>query len=138
MCQTHILCAYIIETSMHEIIWIISKENKCYNFATMGIIARKYQTEFVCRYDKAVGVPYYSAEDFKDLKQEKSVFINTSNIETHYFFYYYDNYKTDKLILFCPGIGPGHTAYLREIEYLAKKGYKVLTLDYAGTGESKG
>ena len=104
----------------------------------MGIIARKYQTEFVCRYDKAVGVPYYSADDFKGLKQEKGVFINTSNIETHYFFYYYDNYKTDKLVLFCPGIGPGHTAYLREIEYFAKKGYKVLTLDYAGTGESKG
>ena len=44
----------------------------------------------------------------------------------------------DKIILFLPGLGPGHASYMREIETLAKRGYKVLTLDYTGCGESKG
>ena len=35
-------------------------------------------------------------------------------------------------------MGPGHTAYIAEIEALARRGYKVLTLDYAGCGESGG
>ena len=42
------------------------------------------------------------------------------------------------VILFCPGIGPGHTAYLTEIELLCQSGYKVVTLDYTGTGASEG
>ena len=42
------------------------------------------------------------------------------------------------LLLFCPGIGPGHTAYLAEIETLCRAGYRVLTLDYTGCGASGG
>ena len=56
----------------------------------------------------------------------------------HYFFYYYADYKKDEIILFCHGLGPGHTAYLAEIETLCRRGYKVLTLDYRGCGDSKG
>ena len=104
----------------------------------MGIIARRYIKDLVHRYDKEIGVPYYSVSDYKDLKQESFSFTNSKGIEIHYFFYYYDNYKKDRLVLFCPGIGPGHVAYLTEIEWLAKNGYKVLTLDYTGCGESKG
>lgn len=104
----------------------------------MGIISKLYIKNFVTRYDKEVGVPYYSPCDFKGLKQESYTFTNSKGIEIHYFYYYYDNYKTDKVILFCHGIGPGHVAYLAEINCLAKRGYKVLTLDYTGCGESKG
>ena len=104
----------------------------------MGIISRLYIKKFVKRYDKEVGVPYYSHLDFKGLQQEKDAFIDSRGVEVHYFYYYYNNYKEDKVILFCPGIGPGHTAYLAEINQLAKRGYKVLTLDYSGCGESKG
>ena len=35
-------------------------------------------------------------------------------------------------------MGPGHTAYIAEIEALARRGYRVLTLDFAGCGESGG
>ena len=104
----------------------------------MGIISKRYIRDFVKRYDKEVGVPYYSYLDFNGLKQESFSFINSKGIEIHYFYYYYDNYKEDKVILFCPGIGPGHVAYFAEINALAKRGYKVLTLDYTGCGESKG
>ena len=104
----------------------------------MGIISRRYIKDFVCRYEKQVGVPYYSVSDFKGLKEEKASFNNSKGTEIHYFYYYYDNYKEDKIILFLPGIGPGHVSYFKEIATFAKRGYKVLTLDYTGCGESKG
>lgn len=113
----------------------------------MGFIVNHYIKYFVHRYDKEVGIPYYFFKDFKGFKCEENSFFITygSNKKTqsygtniHYFFYYYDNYKDDKIILFCHGMGPGHTAYLAEIELLARRGYKVLTLDYAGCGESGG
>ena len=104
----------------------------------MGIVSKVYIEKFVCRYDKEVGVPYYAYTDFKGLKQETYTFYNSKGIEIHYFFYYHDNYKDDKIILFLPGLGPGHASYMREIETLANRGYKVLTLDYTGCGESKG
>lgn len=104
----------------------------------MGIISNQYIKQFVHRYDKEVGIPYYSVKDFKDLHQECNCFTNSKGIEIHYFYYYYDNFKTDKIILFLHGIGPGHSAYLAEIECLARRGYKVLTLDYTGCEESKG
>ena len=104
----------------------------------MGIISRRYIKDFVCRYNKQVGVPYYSSNDFNGFKEEAYSFNNSKGIEIHYFYYYYDNYKEDKLILFLPGIGPGHVSYFAEIETLARRGYKVLTLDYTGCGESKG
>ena len=104
----------------------------------MGPIAKVYIEKFVCRYDKEVGVPYYSAEDFKGFNREAYTFNNSKRIEIHYFFYYYANYRTDRIILFCPGLGPGHASYLAEIETLAKRGYKILTIDYTGCGESKG
>ena len=104
----------------------------------MGIIAKEYVKRFVCRYDKDIAIPYYSYLDFDGLHYEASSFLNSNNVEIHYFYYYYDNYREDKLVIFLHGIGPGHTAYLREIEYLARSGYKVLSLDYQGCGESKG
>ena len=104
----------------------------------MGFIVNLYRKNFIQRFDKEDGIPYYSKEDFDGLKCEEKTFNNSLGIEVHYFFYNYENYKKDKLIIFCPGIGPGHTAYLAEIELLSKAGYRVLTLDYTGCGASKG
>ena len=104
----------------------------------MGIISHIYKKKFVCRYDKEVGVPYYSHLDFKGLHQEAYSFVNSKGIDIHYFYYYYDKYQKDKVVLFCHGIGPGHTAYLAEIEALARRGFKVLTFDATGCGQSGG
>ena len=84
----------------------------------MGIVSYFYKKSLVCRYDKEVGIPYYSYNDFKGFKQDAFTFTNSRGIEIHYFYYYYDNYKDDKLILFCHGLCPGHTAYLAEISQL--------------------
>lgn len=104
----------------------------------MGFISRQYIKNFVCRYDKEVGVPYYSYLDFDGLHQEAFIFKNSSGVDIHYFYYFYDNYRQDKIILFSHGLGPGHTAYLKEIELLAKQGYKVLAYDATGCAESGG
>lgn len=55
-----------------------------------------------------------------------------------YYIYYYNGFVPDKIILFCPGIEPGHFAYMAEIETLCMAGYQVLTLDYSGCGASGG
>ena len=104
----------------------------------MGICSHVYIKKFVCRYDKEVGIPYYSCKDFDGLQQEEGRFNNSKGIEIYYSYYFYPNYKQDKIVLFCPGLGPGHASYMAEIETLAKRGYKVLTVDYTGCGESKG
>lgn len=104
----------------------------------MGIISSFYRKNFVCRYDKEAGIPYHSHLDFPGLKQEAFVFTNSLGIEIHCFYYQYETVTKEELILFLHGIGPGHTAYLAEIEALCKKGYRVLTLDYEGCGESGG
>ena len=66
----------------------------------MGIISRLYVKNFVCRYDKQLGVPYYSYIDFEGLHRDESSFINSKGIELKYFFFYYENYKKDKTVLF--------------------------------------
>ena len=104
----------------------------------MGLITNIYQKNFLQRFDKDGAIPYYSAEDFAGLTCEEGSFLNSANVQIRYFTYHYDEHVPDKLILFCPGMGPGHTAYLAEIETLCKAGYKVLTLDYTGCGASGG
>ena len=104
----------------------------------MGLVSYLYKKHFVTRYDKEVGVPYYATSDFKGLKEEAFTFTNSKGIELKYFYYYYDNYKEDKIVLFLHGLACGHFAYFAEIDALARRGYKVLTLDYTGCGDSKG
>ena len=104
----------------------------------MGIVSSLYKKFFIRRYDKEVGVPYYTYSDFEGLKQEAYSFINSKGVEIKYFYYFYEKPTQEKLILFCHGLGPGHAAYMREIDELAKRGFKVLTLDYTGCNESGG
>ncbi len=104
----------------------------------MGLITNMYQKNFLQRYDKDEAVPYYSAADFPGLLCEQRSFSNSAGVRIEYFTYFYEGYKPGKLVLFCPGMGPGHTAYLAEIETLCRAGYRVVTLDYTGCGASGG
>ena len=104
----------------------------------MGIISKLYIKNMVCRYDRGVGVPYYSYTDFEGLNQEEYTFTNSKGIELKYFYFYYDKFKKDKIVFFLHGLECGHAAYMGEINALAKQGYKVLTMDYTGCGDSKG
>ena len=104
----------------------------------MGLVSYLYKKHFVCRYDKEVGVPYYSTSDFKGLNEEAFSFVNSRGVDLKYFYYYYNNYKDDKIVLFLHGLACGHYAYFAEIDALARRGFKVLTIDYTGCGDSKG
>ena len=112
--------------------------NKCYHIAVMGLVSSVYKKRMLHRYDKDGYTPYLSSENFAGLNKETHTFINSLGVEISYFYYYYDNYKPEPIILFLHGLGPGHTAYIREIQTLAEMGYKVLTLDYMGCDSSKG
>ena len=104
----------------------------------MGVITDRYQKTFLQRFDKEEAIPYYSAADFPGLICTEGAFQNSSKALIRYFIYQYPDCDPTKLILFCPGIGPGHTAYLAEIETLCRAGCRVLTLDYTGCGASGG
>ena len=104
----------------------------------MGLITKMYRQNFCKRYDFDDAIPFFCAADFAGLILEDGSFVNSSGVDVKYYVYYYEGYNPDKLVLFCPGLGPGHTAYLAEIDMLCHAGYKVLTLDYTGCGASGG
>ena len=104
----------------------------------MGFIANKYRKQLLCRYDKDGITPYLSTSDFPGLSREEGTFQNSVGATVAYFRYRYENYDPAKLVVFCHGLGPGHTAYIAEIEYLCRNGLQVLTLDYTGCDRSGG
>ena len=104
----------------------------------MGIIVRKYRENFMKRYDLDEGIPFPGLTDFPGLVCESGSFRNADGVIVRYFTYYYDGCRNDKLILFCHGLGPGHTPYTADIEQLCRAGMRVLAFDYAGCGASDG
>ena len=76
----------------------------------MGLIIDIYKKNFLQRFDKDAAIPYYSAADFPGLSGDEGSFTNAAGVQIRYFTYWYDRSDPDRLILFCPGMGPGHTA----------------------------
>ena len=104
----------------------------------MGIIVRQYIENFMKRYDLDEGIPFPDLNDFPGLVCEPGSFCNSDGVSIQYFMYYYEGCQSDKLILFCHGLGPGHTPYTAEIEQLCRAGMRVLAFDYTGCGASGG
>ena len=97
-----------------------------------------YLQTYIHRYDKDGIVPYLSVGDFPGLCRIESEYRNSIGIRISSFTYFYDSKQKGPVLLFLPGMGPGHTAYIREIELFCRAGYTVKTLDYCGCGESDG
>lgn len=104
----------------------------------MGFVVKLYQKNFFQRYDLPEPIPFFDCGDFPKLACESGSFRNSAGVELRYFFYCYAGYDPAKLILLCPGLGPGHRGYFAEIDALCRAGYRVLTLDYTGCGASGG
>ena len=80
----------------------------------------------------------FSHKDFDGLNQ-KSFDVESSLGHTlKGYFYYYDNPKKSKLIVFEHGMFGGHRSYMREIEVLARNGFLVYAYDHTGCMESGG
>ena len=104
----------------------------------MDIIVRKYRESFMKRYDTDEGIPFPGYAEYPGLVCEPGSFLNSHGVSIRYCTYDYEGYRRDKLILFCHGLGPGHTTYTADIEQLCKAGLRVLAFDYAGCGASGG
>lgn len=89
------------------------------------------------RFTKDPIIKYYSIEMFDGLKSEPIDFnYNKGKIRGN--IYFYDKEKYNGIVVFSHGMFSCHQAYLQEIEYLAKNGFKVIGFDYYGVDLSDG
>lgn len=97
-----------------------------------------YRKQFMKRCDDTGDVFYFSAEDFEGLHKDAYSFQSSGGHALQGYFYYYDNYVPDRLIVFDHGFGGGHSAYMKEIEMLCRHGFRVFSYDHTGCMESEG
>ena len=104
----------------------------------MSLIINLYKKSVAGKNEGDEDIPLIDPKSLS-LTHECFDFVNSIGTTIKYYFYQKEVKHTDKVILFCHGIGAsGHKAYIREIDELCSRGYKVLTLDYTGCGDSGG
>ena len=88
----------------------------------MGFISRQieemYRKVLFSRHDADERIYYFSHENFPGLIRHEYTFENSEGYLLHGQFYYYDNPRTDRIIVFDHGLAPWHRSYMREIEML--------------------
>lgn len=101
-------------------------------------IVKMYQAQMFARYDDNGAVYYFSHRDFPGLHAEPYTFPSSHGHTLKGYFYSYDGYKPERLIVFDHGMGGGHLSYMKEIEKLCAAGYRVFSYDHTGCMESEG
>ena len=102
------------------------------------LTGKLYGKVFNARSDIAPGIHYFDETHFDGLIKENFSFNNDNDITLRGGFYHYKTYDKDTLVIFNHGIGGGHQAYMKEIDYIARNGFKVLAVDYMGCVLSDG
>ena len=97
-----------------------------------------YKKNICIRQDGSPLLSYFSASDFPGLQYTPFDFIGNNGQKLQGYFYYYQNPRRDRLIIFDHGMGYGHVAYMKEIELIARHGYTVFSYDHTGCRESGG
>ena len=100
-------------------------------------IIRKKFDAVLGRYDGDMTRYYFSPSDFPDIHAEQ-LDVKGNHGMLRGKLYFYGNLNRDKFVIFDHGIGAGHLAYFREIEYLAGQGYTVYAYDHTGCVSSDG
>ncbi len=103
-----------------------------------SIFKNVYQKVVFKRCDDTGVARYFTAEDFVSLHAEPYEFRSANGDKMQGCFYYYDNPASDKIVIFDHGMGGGHLSYMKEIEMLARRGYKVFSYDHTGCMQSGG
>ena len=103
-------------------------------YFVVGLIFHRIM--FNKRFEKDPIVKYYSIDMFNGLKREPIEFEYKNGKIRGYIYSYDVSHKG--FVVFSHGMFSDHEAYLQEIEYLARNGYKVLGFDYYGTSLSDG
>lgn len=101
-------------------------------------IEKIYRAQIFARCDDRGTVRYFSAEDFEGLRKEPFSFISSRGLKLQGYFYFYENFNKDRLVVFDHGYGGGHRAYMTEIEMLCRHGFRVFAYDHTGCMESEG
>ena len=104
----------------------------------MSFLEKIYSDTLFVRHDDDGSIFYFSAEDFPGLKKEAYSFVSKAGNRLNGYFYSYDGYDEGRIVVFDHGMGTGHRAYLKEIEMLARHGYRVYSYDHTGCTESEG
>lgn len=104
----------------------------------MKFIKKIYNSFIFARCDDKGTAYYFSAKDFDSLTAEPYIFEGNKGQKLCGNFYYYKNFNPDRIIVFDHGMGGGHLSYMREIEELARRGYKVFAYDHTGCMKSEG
>lgn len=81
---------------------------------------------------------YFSSDDFEGLRKAPFSFPSSKGHILQGYFYSYDNPVDGRIIVFDHGFGGGHRSYMKEIEMLCRKGYRVFAYDHTGCMESGG
>ena len=101
-------------------------------------VVNLYKGMMHTRCDDTETVFYFSCENFEGLKKEPYSFKASAGHTLNGYFYNYDGYDPNRLIVFDHGFGGGHRAYMKEIEKLCKHGYRVFSYDHTGCMDSEG
>lgn len=95
-----------------------------------------YKILFQHRAVKEKDLKYFTPEEL-DLKKESFTFLSGKN-ELKGYYYYVPNISYQAIVIFAHGMGGGHLAYIKEIQYFARNGFLVIGYDNTGHGESMG
>ncbi|MBQ4093949.1 MAG: alpha/beta fold hydrolase [Oscillospiraceae bacterium] len=97
-----------------------------------------YKKAMLTRQDDMSLARYFTAADFEGLHTAPYSFVTDKGNRLNGLFYYYDSPRADRLVVFDHGMGPGHLAYTKEIERIAREGYLVFSYDHTGCATSEG
>ena len=101
-------------------------------------VEQMYRARLHARADDQGLAYYFSAADFEGLTQTPFSFRASAGHRLQGYFYAYENPIEGRIVVFDHGMGGGHRSYLREIEMLARRGYRVFAYDHTGCMESEG
>jgi len=101
-------------------------------------VIKMYKAMAYTRCDDNGTAFYFFADDFPGLQKEPYVFTSSMGHKLQGYIYNYNDPQEGRLIVFDHGFGGGHRSYMKEIELLARHGFKVLAYDHTGCMESGG
>ena len=101
-------------------------------------IEKMYRAQLHARADDQGLAYYFSAADFEGLTQTPFAFTASAGHRLQGYFYAYEKPIEGRIVVFDHGMGGGHRSYMREIEMLARQGYRVFAYDHTGCMESGG
>ena len=81
---------------------------------------------------------YFSPEDFPGLQAKSHPFASSAGHTLQGYLYWYEGYRPGRLVVFDHGFFGGHRSYMKEIEMLCRRGFRVFAYDHTGCMESGG